>query len=326
MSRPRAVARTAVAAVIALLPLLALAIAATMLRPSLGAEIASHWGNSGPADGFSATWSSFWTFGAITAGLAILAVVTVVFAARQSVPRTIPMVLGMVAGLTACAWIIPAWATADAATPGAARLGARLLVMAAAVAAGAAIYLLLPPNKPPLSPDAEAPTLPLADDERVFWTGLTGSRVLEIATAFVGLLFVGMVVLAVVLREGSAWTGVVIMGIATLLALALTPARLTIDRRGIRLSSALLRIPLIRVALDNIESVTADTIDPMKWGGWGYRISGAGLAYVARRGPGIVITRSGGNGVAITVDDPAQPAAVANALIAQLARQRADAG
>ncbi|WP_286344156.1 hypothetical protein [Frondihabitans sucicola] len=62
----------------------------------------------------------------------------------------------------------------------------------------------------------------------------------------------------------------------------------------------------------------AGTIEPSRWGGWGFRISGSGIAYVARRGPGIVISRRSGRSIAITVDNPEQRAALANALLARL--------
>jgi hypothetical protein len=287
--------------------------------------MASHWSSPGPADGFSPTWPSFWTFAPITAALAIVAVILAVLSARQEVPRVFTALMASLAGFTALAWVVPAWASADAVTPAEARLGARMLLILLAVASGTAVYLLLPPTVPTVSDGAERPTLSLAPGERVSWTGLTGSRVLEAVTALVGVLFLAAVVVAVVLHESAAWTPVVIFGLATLSALALAPARLTVDRRGIRLVSALLRIPLIRVKLENIDSVAATTIEPMQWGGWGFRVSGAGLAYVARRGPGLVIGRRGGGAVAITIDGPEQPAAVANALISRLPQREAGA-
>ncbi len=66
------------------------------------------------------------------------------------------------------------------------------------------------------------------------------------------------------------WVSASVFLLATLSALLLQPVRLTDDRPGLRLSSALSRIPLIRAGLDEIDEVLADTIEPTRLGGWGY--------------------------------------------------------
>lgn len=128
------------------------------------------------------------------------------------------------------------------------------------------------------------------------------------------LLFVATLVVALVARQPAALTSAGVLLLATFTGLLLEPVRLTVDRRGVRLTSALLRIPLIRVRIDDIAEAVTDVIEPVRWGGWGYRISGAGIAYVARRGPGIVVKRHNGSAVAITIDRPEEPAAVAKTL------------
>ncbi|HEU0257314.1 MAG TPA: hypothetical protein VFQ96_05685, partial [Microbacteriaceae bacterium] len=147
-------------------------------------------------------------------------------------------------------------------------------------------------------------------------TGVVTSRILEAAVVLTGAVFFGTLTTALVSGRAAAWTTSIVLFAASLLALAMAPVRLTVDSRGIRLVSVVLRVPLLRLHLANMESVTADTIDPMRWGGWGYRVSGAGIAYVARRGPGIVIERRRGAAVAITLDHPEEAAALANGLIA----------
>lgn len=312
-------ARAFLAGILSLLPLAAILIVTLALRPRLGPKMASHWsaGNAYP-DGFSSTWGSFAVFAAIVAALSIAAVVAVILAARRRVSRVFPAVAALIAGVSACGWIAIAWANAAAATPATARLGPRFAIMLVGAVCGALIYLLLPPTVLPPSDDARRPVLPLAGDERVAWSGVIRSRVLDVAVVIIGAMFVGAIVLAVALGEPSVWITAVVLGLATLSCLMLVPVRLTIDQRGIRLVSVVLRVPLIRVRLENIEAVTADTIDPLQWGGWGFRISGAGLAYVTRRGPGLVVTRRSGGAVAITIADPERPAAVANALIAKV--------
>lgn len=309
------VVRVVVAFLLAGSPLAGIVLAGLMLKPRLGPEMASHW--SGAAvrpDGFSSTNEMFWTFAAITVALSAVGLVGVVAVARDQGSRVWPAVATLMAGFIACAWIAAAWATADSPDLQHAALGARLTIMLIPVAAAACIYLLLPPTPVVEADEAEALTLPAASGDRLAWSGTTGSPVLAIAVSVTALLFAAMVVIALVGREPAALIGAGIMLLATLAALLLEPVRLTVDQRGIRLTSVLLRIPLIRVRLNDIAEAVAATIEPARWGGWGYRISGAGIAYVARKGPGIVIQRRNGTAVAITIDRPEDPAAVANTL------------
>ncbi len=319
-SAARDAVRRFLAGVCAVLPLLALVVVAAAMGPRLGPRLASHWSGAAAPDGFAATWGSFWTFAAITAVLTAVAIVCVALTHRRAWSRTWAAIAGVLSGTTATAWIVTAWATAAAAEPSEARLGGRMAILVLAVAGGAAVFLLLPPRPAPIGAAATAPRLPLAQEDRVSWTGVMSSGVLVAAGAVGGCVFLIALAAAIAMPSTATVIGAVVLLAATASVLLLAPVRLTVDQRGIRLASVLLRVPLIRVALDRIDTVVVDTIEPGQWGGWGYRVSGAGLAYVARRGPGIVVTRRGGNAVAITIDHPEQPAAVANALVAQRSR------
>jgi hypothetical protein len=60
------------------------------------------------------------------------------------------------------------------------------------------------------------------------------------------------------------------------------------------------------VELDLIESVDAQNIVPMRWGGWGYRGSMRVFrvaAVILRKGDGLVLHLRGGRRFAVTVDD-----------------------
>jgi hypothetical protein len=296
-------------------PLVGLGVAGLIIGPHLGAEIASHWsGNASKPDGFSPTVSSFWGFAAITVALTGGGVVGVAVVARGGGSRAWPMTTTLIAGFTACAWIAAAWATADASDPQHAALGGRLAIMVVPAALGALVYVLLPPARITRTDAATAPPMSLTAGDRLAWTGITGSRILAVAVVVVGTIFAAVLVGWILTRQPGLLVSASVLLLATLSALLLQPVRLTVDRRGIRLSSALLRVPLIRVRLDDIEQVLAGTVDPARWGGWGYRISGAGVAYVARKGPGLIIKKRSGGAVAITINNPEQPAAVANTL------------
>lgn len=296
-------------------PAVGLALAGFVLGPHLGGEMASHWsGKALKPDGLSPTVGSFSGFAAITVALTVIGVIGVVVVARGGGSRVWPMTTTLIAGFSACAWIAAAWATADAADPQHAALGARLAIMLVPAAVGTLVYVMLPPAPITQTDTATAPVIPVGGGDRLAWSGVTGSRVFAVAVGVVGAIFVAVLTGWILTREPGLLVSASALLLATLSALLLEPVRLTVDHRGIRLSSALLRVPLIRVRLEDVDEVVADTIDPARWGGWGYRISGAGVAYVARKGPGLIIKNRNGGAVAITINNPQQPAAVANAL------------
>lgn len=308
-------ARVIVVLLLTLSPIIGLVLAGLVIGRHLGAEMASHWsGNASRPDGFSPTVSSFWGFAAITVALTVGGVVGVFVVARGAGSRAWPMTTALIAGFTACAWTAAAWATADAADLQHAALGGRLAIMLIPAALGAFVYVLLPPVRTTQTDAATAPIVSAGVGDRLAWSGVTGSWVLAVAVGVLGVVFAAVLVGWIVTRQPGLLVSASVFLLATLSALLLQPVRLTVDRRGIRLSSALLRIPLIRIRLDDVDEVLADTIDPARWGGWGYRISGSGVAYVARKGPGLIIKKRSGGAVAITIDNPEQPAGVANTL------------
>jgi hypothetical protein len=94
-----------------------------------------------------------------------------------------------------------------------------------------------------------------------------------------------------------------------------------VDRRGLRLTSAVAGVPLKRIPLTDIISAAAEQIDPADWGGWGYRVAPGRSALVLRAGPGLVLRLRDGRRFAITVDRPQNPATLVAALQAQESRE-----
>lgn len=311
----RSIVRRSLAVASAALPAVALAVTAPLLKPRLGATIASHWSGLDLPDGFAATWPMLGIIAVLTGALLVVAVVGLVSRSRGG--KTLAVVATAVGAPTAGAWIAAAWATADAADPAHAVLGARLLVVPALLLCAGGV--LLAPGRPlPIDPSA-TPTLALADGERAAYSATTGSGVLWAAAGLVWVVWIGAVVAFVLGGSAALAVPAGVLLVAAVAVQLLVPVRLTVDARGVRLVSALIHVPLIRVPLADIARVSAERIDPLQWGGWGYRISGRGRAYVARRGPGIVVHRRNGSAVAITIDAPESPAALANALVARTA-------
>lgn len=115
------------------------------------------------------------------------------------------------------------------------------------------------------------------------------------------------------------WTGV-ILAAAAILTAAFGRTEVTADHRGFRLRSWMLRIPFRRIPLEDIAEVHTEYIDPMRWGGWGYRVAPGRSALVLHAGPGLVIERSNGNLFAVTLTDPETPAGLLTALAVSVRR------
>ena len=58
--------------------------------------------------------------------------------------------------------------------------------------------------------------------------------------------------------------------------------------------------PRADVALTEIAAARVEDINPIDWGGWGYRVTPRGRAYVVRRGPGLVLERHDRPAIAVT--------------------------
>ena len=85
-------------------------------------------------------------------------------------------------------------------------------------------------------------------------------------------------------------------------------------RRGLRVVSRALGIPLRRIPLASMASVSTAALRPSEWGGWGYRMSPGRSALILRAGPGLVVTTTHGSEFAISLSDPETPAALLETL------------
>ncbi|MGN6407849.1 MAG: DUF1648 domain-containing protein, partial [Curtobacterium sp.] len=114
---------------------------------------------------------------------------------------------------------------------------------------------------------------------------------------------------------GAAVFAGAVMLVAGLASLVLARVEVTVDRRGLRVTSTGTRIPIMRVPLERIDSCGWEQVSPGQWGGWGYRISGRGIAYVTRTGPGIVVRLRGGGARVVTVADAERGAAALEVML-----------
>lgn len=199
-------------------------------------------------------------------------------------------------------------------------LGVALAVAAVAGAAGWALTALVPevpaepekPEKPGKEP-APGPRLPLAPGEVAGWSKDTGSRALTVLAV---LALAAAPVTLLVATWPDALFGLLglVIGVP---GLALARVRVTVDRHGLTVRSALVPRPRVRVPLDAVEGASVRAIDAVAdFGGWGYRVRAHRTGVVLRSGEALVVRRRGENGreFAVTVPDARTAAALLNAL------------
>lgn len=313
--------RRGAAVVVQVLPLITLVAAAFIFGPLLGPTMATHWsGFAQEPDGYGSTWMSFWISAGIATAVTAAAIAVVFMGSETRETRKGASAATLIAAFPSTVWIVLAGTTADAASPEAADLGARLGFFVIPFLFGAIVFLLFPvardadDDASTTAPGVPAPLDSLAPDERLVWSRTITSPLLVALAVAVAAAAIVAGISAARADDGGLWTLCITFSIVALSVLLLSPARLTIDRFGLRLRSGLFRVPLIRIPLSDIDVVSAETIEPLQWGGWGYRFSGRGRAYVMGRGPGVVVHREGGSVVAVTVRDAEEAAAAANAL------------
>ena len=90
--------------------------------------------------------------------------------------------------------------------------------------------------------------------------------------------------------------------------------RLRVDARGLTVRSALLGVPLKIIRLGDIVEAHADYLEPLRWGGWGYRVTPGRSGVILRAGPGLVVTRRNGKIFAVSVTEPDLPVALLESL------------
>ncbi len=147
----------------------------------------------------------------------------------------------------------------------------------------------------------------LAPDERATWISRAHSTGIRIAAATVA-------VVAVVLAFFVLVPAVVAFAVAVLLA-GSSELAVRVDRVGLHTLWGPMGWPRQVIRLDQIAQAHAELVNPMKWGGWGYRITGRGTAANIRTGPGIVVERTTGSSYVVTVDDAEEGADLLNALL-----------
>lgn len=288
--------------------------AALVWRDELPDPMAIHWGTGGMADGFGPVWLTTVLFAALVLGLGVAPVLVQRGADGQASRWLGAMAAGVPGFLTvvhvgALQANIAAPTAADATLPD----GVLLVGVGVLLVLGALGYWVSPEG------DADASSLPVEEvavvpGEAVVWSGRADAGPWLVALA--GGIVVAGVALAMVT---PAWNAVVLV-LAGLAVGSILRLRVTVGPAGVVVRHGPLGLLRVRVALDDIEEVGAELVEPLAFGGWGYRLRPGVRAIIVRRGPGLRLERTDAPALVVTVDDAGVAAGVLRAHLAERAQ------
>jgi len=161
------------------------------------------------------------------------------------------------------------------------------------------------------------------------WTGRCSSRGLALLSLGIVLIIGGIggaILIGTRGTDAPAWVGWSVVAIALVVGIAgwlLSSLVVRVEDERVVIAFGPFGWPRRVIALADIREVSAGQIEPMEWGGWGYRwIPWAkASAAVIRRGQGIILGLEDGRRFAVTVGDSrAGAVAIGEALEARRTR------
>lgn len=283
-------------------------------RDELPDPVASHWSGS-RADGFLSLAADLGVMVGTAALLVALLTATGMRAGRSAATRRLTAAGSVGLSTMLAVLVTGSLATqrglADAAaapSPGTpAALGA-----VAMLALGALTWVLVPGDPPSPAPEAvpaDAPRIPLGEGARAVWLRRTTGG-LGVALGAVALL----VATAAAVATGT-WGALVVPLVLALALAAMLAFTVRVDAAGLTVRSAL-GWPRSHVPAGEVERASVVEVSPLRdFGGWGWRVGRAGrVGVVLRAGEGLLVERSGGRSMVVTVSDAATAAALLNTM------------
>lgn len=307
-------ARDVVAALTLFVPLVVVVATWLIWWEALPADLPRQW----RSDGVTSTWPTGFAI-LLLALVGLGSAVIATFALRQGAAagrRKTFLWSGFAAGLACGVWLMVAGSTITSGAKAEPQVGAWPLLLMVLMGYGLIPFLIAhrwvdaEPKQPPAQ-------VVLAPSETGAW--ITTVMVPLFAVVSIAMLAAGVTLLILSARGGSAgedlWGAVVLLVLAVPM-LAFARLRISVDWRGLKVVSWLLGISLKTIPLTAIESVHTEALEPMQWGGWGYRFMPGRSAIILRSGPGIVVNVANGKQFALSLNAPETPAALLSTLSA----------
>ncbi|MET8825630.1 DUF1648 domain-containing protein [Streptomyces sp. NPDC004610] len=283
----------------------------------LPGELATHFSGNGGADGFMSRTAALWFGGGLLIALGLLFTLLTATADNGARARLTAAIGAGTAVTLGYPLVVTVLVNLDTQDPADARLPLwHLAVLLLAGLTAAAVTWRLVDAGPGRAPAAPVPPLPLADGETAAWSRTVLSRPLlcpALAVALGG-------PLALLLGPWPLGAGLLVAGLA---GAAFAAVRVTVDRRGVTVTSTLLPRPRLTVPLADITGAASVRVDAIgDFGGWGYRIRPNRRGVVLRSGEALSVRTTAGREYIVTADDTTTAAALLNALVERRTGER----
>ncbi|WP_340374345.1 DUF1648 domain-containing protein [Streptomyces sp. SS7] len=276
----------------------------------LPGRIATHFSEDGGADGFTSRTAALWFGTGVLIGLGLLFTVLTLVSRKDPGARLTAAVGAGTAVALGCPLVLTVLANAGVQDPAAVRLPVwHLAVLLPAGVATGALAWWLAGGGPRSAPARPSPALPLAEGEAVAWSRTMISRAVLIPAAVVTLggLF------AVTFGPWQAGLLPLVLGLT---CAPFAGVRVTVDRRGVAVTSTVLPRPRLALPLGSIVGAGSVQVDALgDFGGWGYRIRPNRRGVVLRSGEALSVRTTGGREYVVTVDDATTAAGLLNGLV-----------
>lgn len=149
-----------------------------------------------------------------------------------------------------------------------------------------------------------APALDIGEPTAAIWSGRGAGRILQV---------VGSILIVVGLATWS-WSTIVLI-LLGLLVLAFAEVRATVSQKGVVVSLGWVGIPSWTVPIGSISHAEIETVNPMAYGGWGYRLRPGVRAIITRGGGALRLVREDKADLVLTVDDAVTGAGLINSML-----------
>lgn len=112
------------------------------------------------------------------------------------------------------------------------------------------------------------------------------------------------------------WMWVIVTATAAAV-IVFTKARATVHSNGVRVSLGPFGWPRKEIEVGRIVRANVEHIEPMSWGGWGWRIKPPATTVILRKGEALMLDLVDGKKFGVTVDEAATAAGLVNGLVAR---------
>lgn len=265
--------------------------------------VPTHFGASGLADAWSGR-DGTWIAMTIVAAVCALGALAGIWVPGAFARVWLQVGLGWFGAFMAGIWWGTVVVTRDAPSPDEQRLTWQLAVIIGAGLVWAALVWIAHGRvrRAPTEPAAARGALLLAPGERVAARAVVSSPLMWWLGLVVAVVAVAVTIAMALTEQGAgAWVLGGVLFASALAVLVLGHVQVTADARGLRVTSWT-GLPIKRISLPDIEQVRAEVIEPLEWGGWGYRVQPGKSAYVVRRGPGVAVRLTSGREFAVTTE------------------------